>query len=109
MPNKQHKKCVFGVINKLKRTHQSIREYPIFRRGNIHFIDVISFPHDDKPHLKPVACECESDSPKSQRESNLLDLKEFKKRYSDCEIFQVTDADEVDLKRLIKQPKLKKW
>jgi len=97
---KIHKKCVQDIHNKLKHTHQCYKEYPVFREGNVHFIDTVGFPHKDKINFKPVAVECESRSSKPQQESNRHDLAEFKKRYPDAEIFQVNNAEEVDFKRL---------
>jgi len=98
--SKSHKKCAQDVINRLKETHLCHKEFPIFREGNMHFIDGVGFPHKDKPHLKPIAVECEVGSSKLQRESNMLDLLEFKKRYPDSEVFQVESVEEVDFGKL---------
>ena len=103
MQNKQHKNCVQGVINTIKKTHQSFKEYPIFRNSDVHFIDVVAFPHQDRPYLRPLGVECECGSAKKQRISNARDLLEFKKRYPDAEIFQVDNAGQINWKRLIRQ------
>ena len=99
---KQHKKCAQGVVNKLKGTHLCQKEFPIFRNGDIHFIDAVGFPHKSKSFLKPIAVECEWGSSKLQQESNKLDLLEFKKRYPEAEIFQVNDSEEVNFSKLKK-------
>ena len=101
--DKKHKTCIQDVINKTKTTHSCYKEYPISRNGNFHFIDTVGFPHPDKTHLKPFATECEDGSSSPQRESNKLDLLEFKKHYPDSEIFQIESADELDTKKLVKQ------
>ena len=103
MQNKEHRICVQQIINILKKTHQSYKELPIFRNSNVHFIDVVAFPHQDKPHLKPMGAECECNSGKKQRISNAKDLLEFKKRYPDAEIFQVNNSNQIDWRRLIRQ------
>nr|MBI4157074.1 hypothetical protein [Candidatus Woesearchaeota archaeon] len=97
---KEHKKCVQGVHNRLKSTHQCFKEFPIFREGNVHFIDTVGFPHKDRPYLKPIAVECECGSSKPQQESNRSDLTEFKKRYPEAEVFQVNKAEEIDYDKL---------
>ena len=97
-----HKQCVQDIHNKLKLTHQCHKEYPLFRDGNVHFIDTVGFPHKDKPHLKPIAVECESGSGKPQQESNMNDLIEFRRRYPDAEIFQVNHAEQIDFNKLRK-------
>jgi len=100
--NKDHKKCVQDTINKLKKTHLCQKEFPIFREGNLHFLDTVGFPHREKSYLKPIAIECECGSSKTQQESNRLDLLEFKKRYPQAEIFQVGDSEEINFKRLLR-------
>lgn len=100
--DKKHKKCVQDVNNKVKGTHNCLREYPINRNGDFHFIDIVGHPHPDKKNLKPFAVECESESSKSQQESNRLDLLEWKKHYPEGEISQINDASQMDLNRLKK-------
>ncbi len=103
--DKKHKACVQGVINKTKNTHSCFKEMPINRDGNFHYLDVVGFPHPDKPDLKPFACECEDGSSNPQQESNLNDLREFKKHYPESEIFQIEEAEDLDVSKLRKKPK----
>ena len=56
-----------------------------------------------------MAVECESGSSRLQQESNMRDLKEFKRRYPDAEIFQVNDAEQVNFSRLNRGKELKKF
>ncbi len=98
--NKEHKECVQKTINHLKSTHLCNKEHPIFREGNIHFLDVVGFPHDAKSNLKPFAVECECGSSRLQQESNKKDLEEFKKRYPESKVFQVKSFREIDFNKL---------
>lgn len=100
--SKDHKKCVQDVINRVKSTHLCKKEYPVFRDGNLHFLDVVGMPHPDKKEMKPIAVECECGSSNLQRASNMQDLIEFRRRYPDVEIFQVNGAREIDFNRLRK-------
>jgi|SRR3989344_4412748 len=100
--NKQHKKCVQDTINRIKKTHLCQKEYPVFRNGDIHFLDAVGFPHKERTDLKPIAVECECGSSKPQQESNKMDLLEFKKRYPEAEVFQVNNAEQIDFNRLKK-------
>ena len=86
MQNKDHKTCVMGCKNKLNGKYNCLRESPIFRDGKVHLIDLEC--HTDNPSLKPVAVECECGSGKLQRESNRLDLLEWKKKNPTGETFQ---------------------
>ena len=104
--NIQHKRCVQGVINKTKTTHNCLREQAINVSGDYHFLDVIGHPHKDKEEFfKPFVAECETNMNTAQARSNKLDMLEWKKRYPEGEIFQISTEDEFDASKLNKKPK----
>jgi hypothetical protein len=97
--NKEHKQCVQESNNKLVKTHNCKKETPLYRNG-WRFLDLECHPTNE--NFKSTAIECECGSSKSQRESNHLDLLEWKKRNSEGEIFQINSSNEIDISKIRK-------
>ncbi len=101
--NKYHKEAVENCKNKLNLTHVCEMESKIFRNGEIHFLGLECHPNKNNLTLfKPTAIEVEDGSSKLQRESNLADLQEWKRKNTDGEIFQIEDSDQLDISKLKK-------
>jgi|SRR3989339_1161631 len=100
--NKEHKQCVQNINNQVKNTHSCYKEYPIFRNGDVHFLDIVGHPNSSENEnlYRPFSAECECGSSKLQQNSNKIDLQEWMRRYPEGVIFQVKSADEFDIGKL---------
>jgi len=101
--NKRHKLCVQNSKNKIKGSHNCLKESTIFRNSDVHYLDLECHPINPKS-FKPCAIECECNSSKLQRESNKLDLLEWKKENPTGEIFQIENAEQFDINKLKRFP-----
>lgn len=103
--SREHRECVQNMINHIKNSHNSYKEYPFPRNGNFYFLDSLSVPHQDKEHLfKSLALQCEIGSNQYNKESNQLLLQEVKKHFPEntIEIAQIRNVNEFDFDRLKK-------
>lgn len=103
---KQHKICVQKSKEKLNQTHNCRKESPIFRNGSWHFLD-LECPSVNN-NFRDMALECECGSSRPQRESNKLDLLEWKRKNSEGAIFQIENAEQFNLHQLRKQPSFRR-
>lgn len=104
MPKQEHHDCVNGCIEKLKPSHNCVKESKLFRDGLINALDLEC--HPNKKSLKthnPTAIECENKSSRLQRESNWKDLMLWRMKNSDGVAFQIQNADEIDINKLKKR------
>lgn len=101
--SKEHKLCKMKCQNFLAGTHNCRTEVPIHRNGSWNLLD-LECPSINK-NYKDCAIECEVDSNNAQRESNRLDLLEWKRKNPQGEIFQIESPEELKLSRLKKNSK----
>ena len=102
MPDKEHKQEVQKCKDKLAGSHSCFKESPIYRNG-WHYLDLECHPIDSKK-FKSTAIEVENKSNKYNRESNYRDLLTWKEKNKEGEIFQITNSEELDVKKLTKSP-----
>ena len=100
--SKKHKLCKIKCKNKLAGTHNCRGEVPINRNGAWNLLD-LECPSIN-PKFKDCAIECEINSNRYNRESNWKDLLAWKKKNPSGEIFQISDALELDINKLKKRP-----
>jgi len=106
MPSKKHKQEVENCRHKLSESHSCKRETPIYRRG-WRFLDLECHPLNPA-QFKPTAVEIEVNSSKPQRESNKLDLMEWKKKNTDGIAFQIENSNQLDINKLRKSNPFRK-
>lgn len=100
MESKKHKELVEAVKSTLNK-HNCRRESPIFRDG-WKFLDLECHPHNSKIH-KPTAIECEINSSKIQRQSNLKDLAEWKRKNPSGVTFQIENIQDINTRKLVRR------
>jgi len=104
MPKQEHHNCVNGCIEKLKPSHNCVKESKLFRNGMVHALDVECHPTSNflRTH-RPAAIECENQSSKLQRASNWQDLMVWQLKNSDGAVFQIENANELKTDKLKKK------
>ncbi len=100
--NKEHKQCVQNINNKVKNTHSCYKEYPIFRNGDVHFLDIVGHLNSSENEnlYRPFSAECECGSSRLQQNSNKMDLLAWEKQNKSGVIFQINNSEEFDLGKL---------